>query len=331
MSKPFKSVESQILLLKSRNLKFKDEEAAKKRLLTYGYYEIINGYKEPFLDQFISDSQNECYRDGSYFESIVSLYEFDKSLSYLILRNLLHIEVKLRTSIGYVIGKNIGHLEVTYIDRTKYRQGKKNKNKPGYRIDSLLKKFEKITKDNVEPYIHYREKYNNIPPWIMLKGTSFGNLIEFLKLQKVENKKEIIALFLGKDLNEIDTETIITTMEILLVFKSFRNKCAHNGRIYNYNPLNHKRNTVTISYNKKFFDCNGISEKEYKRKYKVQSNIYILICGVRWVDQELYESLITIFVFMLKRVSICEKWLLSEMGLSNDAFLKIKKKVRDLL
>ena len=51
--KDFKTIDEQIDLLKSRNIIFEDEENAKKILLNNNYYNIINGYKDLFLDNQI--------------------------------------------------------------------------------------------------------------------------------------------------------------------------------------------------------------------------------------------------------------------------------------
>lgn len=67
----------------------------------------------------------------------------------------------------------------------------------------MFYKFEKILQDDIHPYKHYREKYKNCPPWILLKGTSLGNLIVFIRLQKKEIKEKIIADFFLRDINEI--------------------------------------------------------------------------------------------------------------------------------
>ena len=47
--KEFKTVNEQIELLKSRNLTILDEEKARENLMLYGYYEIVNGYKDVLL------------------------------------------------------------------------------------------------------------------------------------------------------------------------------------------------------------------------------------------------------------------------------------------
>lgn len=46
--------------------------------------------------------------------------------------------------------------------------------------------------DDVDPFAHYREKHNNIPPWIVVKGMTFGNLRMFVHLLKQADQQELI-------------------------------------------------------------------------------------------------------------------------------------------
>ena len=62
--KPFTTLEQQIQLLKSRNLTFLDEEMALKALSTYGYYEIVNGYKDVILDHSFESEVADVFVDG---------------------------------------------------------------------------------------------------------------------------------------------------------------------------------------------------------------------------------------------------------------------------
>ena len=43
IDKEFKTIDEQVLLLKSRNLQFNDEQTAKELLKKYNYFDIING------------------------------------------------------------------------------------------------------------------------------------------------------------------------------------------------------------------------------------------------------------------------------------------------
>ena len=47
--KPFKNIEEQLDILTHRGLRILNMNAAAKLLTDYEYYEIINGYKYPFL------------------------------------------------------------------------------------------------------------------------------------------------------------------------------------------------------------------------------------------------------------------------------------------
>lgn len=55
----FTTIEQQIELLKSRNLVFKSEKNAKIILESYGYYEIINGYKDFYIKKLTLQNDTE--------------------------------------------------------------------------------------------------------------------------------------------------------------------------------------------------------------------------------------------------------------------------------
>lgn len=46
-----------------------------------GYYSIINGYKEPFLEPVVTkDDLSDRYKGGTSFDDIFALFTFDRSL-----------------------------------------------------------------------------------------------------------------------------------------------------------------------------------------------------------------------------------------------------------
>ena len=55
--KKFNNIDSQIELLKSRNLRILNEEKAKENLKLYGYYEIVNWRQKYFKKLFIKISR----------------------------------------------------------------------------------------------------------------------------------------------------------------------------------------------------------------------------------------------------------------------------------
>lgn len=99
--KEFKTLEEQIELLKTRNILFNDEESTRKILLHNNYYNIINGYKDLFLDT----NNPTVYKQNTTFEEIYSLYEFDRQLRNIFLEYILKIENSLRSLIAYYFSK----------------------------------------------------------------------------------------------------------------------------------------------------------------------------------------------------------------------------------
>ena len=58
----FLTIDQQIELLKERKLIINDEKLAKYILMTYDYYEVINGYKKNYVIKL--DNHNEEFKPG---------------------------------------------------------------------------------------------------------------------------------------------------------------------------------------------------------------------------------------------------------------------------
>lgn len=70
LDKPFITLDAQLALLESRGLIIDD--GAREHLAREGYYQVINGYKDPFL---ISD---DLFEPGTKYSHIASVFEFDR-------------------------------------------------------------------------------------------------------------------------------------------------------------------------------------------------------------------------------------------------------------
>ena len=76
MDKPFKTFSEQVNILNGR---MKTDKNTIYYLMRNNYYSIINFYKDPF----VINRRKEIYRDGTHFNDIKSLYEFDRDLRTL--------------------------------------------------------------------------------------------------------------------------------------------------------------------------------------------------------------------------------------------------------
>ena len=84
MSKPFKTYDEQIEILSNRGLDINNPEYAKIILSQVNYYNLINGYKTPFLNNTYSNGVEDVYKAGSSFEEIYSLHEMNLELKEVI-------------------------------------------------------------------------------------------------------------------------------------------------------------------------------------------------------------------------------------------------------
>src|SRR5699024_5427743 len=192
--KPFKSIDEQMSILKTRNLIFENEDTVKSVLSRYGYYEVINGYKSKFLIN--SSNDNEGFIPNTTFEHIYALYKLDKNIRGDLKNALEDFELTFKQSLAYVIAETYSDDDSEYTNPILYNVGelhKKGNHKETDR-DGLLKKLNYIVKYNAyEPYKHYREEHGNVPPWIAVKDLSFGQSIFLYKLSKQTIRDKVVS------------------------------------------------------------------------------------------------------------------------------------------
>lgn len=191
--KKFTTFERQIEILKDRGLLFPNEETAHLAFRRYGYYNIINGYKDAYVE--IVDGK-EVYKQPTSFEQVLSLYHLDRKLRIGVMDSMLEIEDCLRNAMAHVLGESFTEQRSEYLNRTHFRPGKPRKSGE-YPLDSIIRKLNNISKaDDIPPIKQHREIYENIPPWVLLKGASFGVLVNFLKLFRGTEKVKVVSLML---------------------------------------------------------------------------------------------------------------------------------------
>ncbi len=75
MSKPFKTYRQQLRILRGRNVTITNGSKAISILKRDNYYNIINGYKDIFLDiEKTKIKEEDYYKDGTTFEHIDSFF-----------------------------------------------------------------------------------------------------------------------------------------------------------------------------------------------------------------------------------------------------------------
>ena len=281
--KPFKPLDEQLNILENRHLIIANRESSKVVLKRYGYYEVINGYKRPFM---MSDNDDDGFKSGVTFEHLARLQEFDRSVRFGVVESLEIVEENLRQAVAYVIAKNISHLQGKYIKRQRYNTGRKYRDRKTGRwvfpIDNLIRVMNKISYSPKQPIKHYREKHGNVPPWILVKGLTFGNLVWLVHLLKKQEKNEVISIMFGMEIKLVETlqQNNIKGFfhEVLLLFLSYRNTAAHGGRMYN-----HTSKKFELSYNPFFHSVMDVDQAMY-RMGKGRSSIGTITRILRFLD-----------------------------------------------
>lgn len=250
--KPFKSINEQIEILKERNLVFSDEEAAKENLSRYGYYEIINGYKQPFLKAPYND--NEEFKPKTNFEHLYDLYDLDKNIRAGLMASLEDFEQFFKQAVAYAVSEKISDDQKKYLAKSHYNTGSTKKKTKKSDRDTLLFTCNRIiTKNCNEPFKHYREDLHNIPPWILCKGLTFGKAIYWYKLSKPDIRNAVISKLLGLDVASLEECSFLKINQfigdVIDIYLNYRNLAAHNGRVYDHRSKKHIMRNSPFIYN----------------------------------------------------------------------------------
>ena len=275
MSKPFKTIEEQLEILKNRKLKFKDEEKAKSYLLRNNYYNLINNY-----GKFISE--NDIYKENTYFEDLIAIRHFETNIRITLFRYIMESEKIFKSIFAYEYSKEFKNNPDAYLFVSNYNLNyNKKSNELIKDINLILKKQSKL--DGKNPIKHYLNEYKIVPIWILCLYLTFGQMKRFFELLNKELKINITKNFselLNENINKDVDIQFKTFQSFLFNIHDLRNKVAHNNRILNYKCRN---NTI---YLEELHSLYNIDRNESRND--IYNVIVILKC---FLSKEQYKEL----------------------------------------
>ncbi len=226
--KEFKTYSEQLELLKSRGIIVEDVDFALKKLKEENYFNIINGYKDLFLDK---NSVEERYIENVKFEEIYALYDFDRVLRNILFKPILKVESILRSLIAYNFSEKYGQDNYLKFSNFEfYDSNFYNKEMVDNRAMMIQKLLANLQSDiassiSKKAYInHYVVNYGFVPLWVLVNAITIGRLSQFYTLMKQSERVKIAQYW---NVQEKDLKQYIK----LLAF--YRNLCAHDERIFN--------------------------------------------------------------------------------------------------
>lgn len=223
--------QQQIEKLKCQGLSFGNENEALEILQIYGYYNVINTYKDFYILK--NKNGSKFYKPGTSFEQIFSLFTLDHYIRSSMMMAMLDVEEFLRASLADVIASSFGTDHHIYLNKQNYRN-RKTKD-PRFSLNSILQSMNNsIQHADKDPLVYYRDTYNVVPPWVLFKNVYLSLLVNFVRQLKPNELSLLIQKMYGFD-DSLSKRPVVTHLffDTLHICREYRNISAHGGRVYN--------------------------------------------------------------------------------------------------
>lgn len=258
MAKPFQTHNQQLKMLRKRNILITNGSKAKAILIRENYYQLINGYKHIFLDTVESKKrQDDYYKNGTTFEQIYALYEFDRNLRNIHMKYILMTENSIKSKIAYQFSSEHPKEAFSYFNINNYRDTNHQQ------TTSLIATLSSVTKQNTDsntksgPFYHYFNEHKELPLWVLITKLTLGQTCSLLYNLKESTQIEILKAVLYEfknNSNNIAASKIIHQnylkdfISAINCIKAFRNVCAHEDRLYDYYAKNKNGKPIQTSF-----------------------------------------------------------------------------------
>lgn len=231
VTKDFKTIDEQIAILDSRQLKFKNRQKAAELLSRYNYFDLINGFESILLKKNVP---KKVY-DNVYFEDFRDLFFFDMRLKKYTLFKIFDIESRLRTSIAYNFAATYCNTHtdtLNYLNPSYYKAPPANDTNMTnhfnsfdlFRTTQYYRNGQVRRRSFIDDLKHkkeYANQYTDPPFWVAIKTLPLGSLYyTFVFLNDIV--KEKVLKDFGLSLTDASAFE-----QALFVLKEMRNQCAH--------------------------------------------------------------------------------------------------------
>lgn len=238
VDKPFKTIEEQMDILESRGVSVDADTAG--ILEREGYYSVVNGYKDLFLDLGASkDAGHDVYAEGTSFSDIYRLFIFDRDLRLVMFRYFAEAEATLKTVCAYKISEAHKNETEPYLDPSNYRQDHRHRVMVESFIDDLKRILHRPPHEKgsfKREYIeHYALKHDGVPLWVLTNFLMLGQAFKLFDFQPDSIKSAIARGFSDLYAETHQEPKRIGTRKLRLAYdhiKDFRNICAHDERMF---------------------------------------------------------------------------------------------------
>ncbi|MDH7882911.1 Abi family protein [Bifidobacterium catenulatum subsp. kashiwanohense] len=188
LRKPYRSVNEQLRILRSRGMAV--DAGAGHVLRREGYYPIVNGYKDLFLDRKAClTAGDDRYGTGARFDDLYALFLFDRELRELLFSSITRAEAALKAVCAHEF-TGLHPDEVNPYLNPDYYDSRCRPSAMAL-IDKVFKRILELDGNprnrgdyGGKAYIrHCMEDHNGqVPLWVLANDLSFGQTVWFFQV-----------------------------------------------------------------------------------------------------------------------------------------------------
>lgn len=268
--KQYKSPNELVEYLLLKGVSVFNKEDALNKIKKYSYYSIVNSYKDVFK------TSDNNYKKNVSFDEIYALYDFDKNIRSIFLKYILEIETIIKSLLAETISEKYGIDNYLIVDNFD------NSVNSSIIQESIDKINEEIDKQNgkQEALTHYINEYGFVPPFVLTKILTLGELSRLYAMLKQSDRQMISKEF------KISDKLLKQIMKNMTMI---RNICAHNDRLFSF----HSKFLLTF----KDIDKNYINKENSTNLYMIMKSMQVLLDEEKGLE---FEKLIDIELSELK-------------------------------
>lgn len=186
--------------------------------------------------------EDGSYKENVSFEEIYALFEFDKNIRNIFLKYSLEIEMILKSYLSETISSKYGIQNYLLKENFDDALNEKIIN------ESIGAIKEEIAKQNGkhDAVTHYMSKYGFIPPFVLTKILTFGELSRLYGMLKQSDRQNISKKFKLSDK---------VLKQIIMNITMVRNICAHNDRLFSF----HSKFRISFKYIDKNYNSSSVN------------------------------------------------------------------------
>lgn len=197
----------------------------KKILVRTGYFNIVNGYKTPFISGQ-DPNGNHYYISGTSISQLQAVKKFDDQLRSFLLQYITQVEEEARTLVCYKFDECNDNGNIPWYDIDAYSPNKSLQEK----MTVISKAYNELSKSQLDYVKFYMNNHKQIPTWIMIKVVNFSTFIDIIRVSKIDISHSLCSLYNLED--EHGYANVKLLIGSLHWMRRIRNSCAHNERVY---------------------------------------------------------------------------------------------------